>query len=73
MNQVPVSTSAPMRVAASSSAVHTDAVRPNALSFISVMASSSEATFMMPTTGPKLSSRITAMEWSTSRSTWGAR
>ena len=55
------------------SRVHTDAVSPNSLSFISAIASSSSSTAMMPTTGPKLSSRITDMEWSTSTSTCGAR
>ena len=37
------------------------------------IASSSPSTRWMPTTGPKLSSVMTRMEWSTSTRTWGAR
>ena len=62
MNQVPVSIRSPMAIAASVSPVQTAAVRPKGLSFINPMASSSEPTFMMPMTGPKLSSLITRME-----------
>ena len=61
MNQVPVAICSPMASAAFSSLVHTDAVKPKALSFMSDTACSSEATFMMPTTGPKLSSVMTRM------------
>ena len=53
--------------------VQIDAVRPNWLSFMRAIASASSRTFMMPTTGPKVSSRMSAMSWSTSTSTWGAR
>ncbi|MNC74909.1 hypothetical protein D3C75_1263470 [compost metagenome] len=59
MNRVPVSISSPRRSAATRSRVQIDALRPNSLSFIKVMASSSLSTCIMPTTGPKLSSRIT--------------
>jgi len=61
MNQVPVAICSPMARAAVSSLVHTDAVKPNSLSFMSATACSSEPTFMIPTTGPKLSSLITRM------------
>lgn len=40
--------------------------RPKLLSFISAIAASSDLTGMMPTTGPKLSSRITRISWVTS-------
>ena len=73
MNQVPVSTRSPMAIAASSSVVQIEAVRPKSLSFMSATASSSEATFMIPATGPKDSSVMTPMEWSTSIRIWGAR
>ena len=65
MKKVPVATRCPMRKAASSSRVQTDAVRPNSLSFISATASSSPETGMMPTIGAKLSSCIMRIPWST--------
>jgi hypothetical protein len=61
MNTVPVSSRAASRSTRSGSALHSETVRPNSLSFISARAVSSSGTFMMPTTGPKLSSRITRM------------
>ncbi len=62
-----------MATAAVSSAVQMEAVSPKRLSFIKSTASPSEPTVMIPTTGPKLSSTITLIEWSTSTSTCGAR
>ena len=62
-----------MATAAVSSAVQIEAVSPKQLSFIKSTASSSEPTFMIPTTGPKLSSVMTLIEWSTPVSTCGAR
>ncbi|MNP24641.1 hypothetical protein D3C76_1174140 [compost metagenome] len=59
MNRVPVSISSPRRSAAARSRVQIEALRPNSLSFIKAMACSSLSTGMMPTTGPKLSSRMT--------------
>ncbi len=70
---MPVSSASPSASARAASAEKIAAVRPNSLSFISRMASSSEATFMMPTAGPKVSSRMMAIEWSTPTSTCGAR
>jgi alcohol dehydrogenase class IV len=51
----------------------TAAVGMDALSFMYSIACSSDATFMMPATGPKISSRMTGIDWSTSSSTCGAR
>ncbi len=65
MNQVPASTLAPISKAASVSRVKMAAVRPKSLSFMRAMASSSLATRMTPTTGPKVSSVMTRMVWST--------
>jgi hypothetical protein len=62
MNTVPTSMRLARRSAASTSWVQRLAVSPYGLSFISASASSSLATFMMPATGPKLSSIITRME-----------
>ena len=50
-----------------------DALTQAIESFISNKASSSLLTFIIPTTGPKLSSVMISMEWSTFTSTWGAR
>ncbi|MNR63731.1 hypothetical protein D3C85_1861360 [compost metagenome] len=61
MNTVPVSMSLPRRSAAARSWVQIDALSPNSLSFINARATSSSSTGMMPTTGPKLSSRMTAI------------
>jgi hypothetical protein len=71
MNQVPVSIRSPIATAASTSRDHTQADRPYGESFISAIASSSPDTFMIPTTGPNDSSRITLIEWSTPTNTVG--
>ena len=47
--------------------------KPKGESFISAIASSSDETFMMPKAGPKVSSIMKRIEWSTSTSTCGAR
>ena len=43
------------------------------MSLASRSASSESRTFITPTTGPKVSSRITFIEWSTSTSTVGSK
>jgi hypothetical protein len=59
------------RRAASSLRVQPLAVRPYGLSFARRIASSSESTHMIGSTGPKVSSRMTVMVWSTSTRTAG--
>ena len=54
------------------SVVHTDAPRPNSESFASRIASSSESTGTIGTTGPKISSRMIRMSCVTSVRTVGA-
>ena len=52
--------------------VQTDAPRPNSESLASAIASSSEATVTIGTTGPKISSRMMRMSCVTPVSTAGA-
>ena len=52
--------------------VHTEAPSPNSESLASVIASSSESTVTIGTTGPKISSRMIRMSCVTPVSTAGA-
>ncbi len=61
-----------MRSARPRSSDQTDAPRPNSESFASSIASSSERTVTIGTTGPKISSRMIRMSWVTPVSTAGA-
>src|SRR4051794_8809747 len=51
----------------------TEAASPYLVSLASFKASSESRTFITQTTGPKVSSRITFIEWSTSTSTVGSK
>src|SRR5262249_51258608 len=62
MHHVPVSIRSPMHSAASRSVVQIEAVNPYWLSFISLIASSSSFTDIMPATGANVSSVITSIE-----------
>ena len=53
--------------------VHTEAPRPYGESFASRTASSASATFMTGSVGPKVSSVMAVIEWSTSASTVGSK
>jgi hypothetical protein len=69
---IPDSMRRAMRSPRARSSVHTEAPRPNSESFASPMASSSESTVTIGTTGPKISSRMMRMSWVTPVSTAGA-
>ena len=71
MVTTPATSSRCSRRAVSSLRVQPLAVRPYGLSFASRMASSSESTARIGSTGPKVSSRRTVIVWSTSTRTVG--
>ena len=71
IDTTPAESSPWSRRAVASLRVQPLAVRPYGLSFARRIASSSESTTMIGSTGPKVSSRMTAMVWSTSTRTVG--
>ena len=68
----PASTRRAISSPRAASFVHTEAASPNGESLARRTASSASATFMIGSVGPKVSSVIALIEWSTSTSTVGS-